>query len=249
MPLAEGLPYLGGYESYCKVVGGVLSFMGVEGFLANLDAMYDETDVETPQWQAFLEAWHETIGDKPVTAAELVGHLNDSAELRAALPDGMADTESKTYSVRLGQRLAKKNGVRYPNGFVLVKAGEKKRAVMWKVVRFETQTSPDFSLKSEVGEVIYTPAHTRENGVDTNLDKNRVEVETTSLTSPLASEKGEVAAGARHLQHRDEDIPDYPTHPCHVCGSANYWLRETSQWGKAEWLCSWCHPKPGGSGG
>jgi hypothetical protein len=128
----------------------------------------------------------------------------------------------------------------------MVKAGEKKRAVMWKVVRFENPTSPNFSFKGEVGEVIYTPAHTRENSVDTNLDKNRVEVETTSPNLTLASEMGEVAGSARYAE---DDTPDYPTHACHVCGSGDYWLRDTSRWGKAEWLCSRCHPRPeGGSG-
>jgi len=193
MPPAQGLPTLGGYESYCRVVGGVLSFMDVEGFLANLHAMYDETDIETPQWQAFLEAWHETIGEKPVTAAELISYLNGSAELRAALPDSIADTEGKTYSVRLGQKLGKKNGVRYPNGFFLVKAGEKKRAVTWKVARFQNETSPDFSFKGEVGEVIYTPAYTRE---EIPEDNNRnINIEGVAATSPnltLASKKGEV---------------------------------------------------------
>jgi len=29
------------------------------------------------------------------------------------------------------------------------------------------------------------------------------------------------------------------------CGSTDFWLREASQWGKAEWLCSRCHPRPG----
>lgn len=42
------------------------------------------------------------------------------------------------------------------------------------------------------------------------------------------------------------DTPDYPTHPCPVCGG-DYWLREASQWGSAEWLCSRCHPKPEGN--
>ena len=37
---------------------------------------------------------------------------------------------------------------------------------------------------------------------------------------------------------------DYPTHPCSNCGCGDYWLRESSQWGPAEWLCSRCHPKP-----
>ncbi|MFC1929718.1 hypothetical protein ACFLW6_02470 [Chloroflexota bacterium] len=194
MPSAQGLPTLGGYESYCRVVGGILSFMGVEGFLANLHAMYDETDIETPQWQAFLEALHEIIGDKPVTAAELISYLNSNTELRASLPDSIADTEGKTYSVRLGQKLGKKNGVRYPNGFVLVKAGEKKRAVTWKVARFQNETSPNFSFKGEVGEVIYTPAYTREETPKDN--KRNINIEEVATTSPnltLASEKGEVA--------------------------------------------------------
>ena len=42
------------------------------------------------------------------------------------------------------------------------------------------------------------------------------------------------------------DIPDYPIAPCHNCGCIHYWLREASVWGKVEWLCSRCHPKPGG---
>jgi len=41
------------------------------------------------------------------------------------------------------------------------------------------------------------------------------------------------------------DTPDYPTHRCSICGCGDFWLREESQWGSAEWLCSWCHPKPG----
>lgn len=39
------------------------------------------------------------------------------------------------------------------------------------------------------------------------------------------------------------DLPDYPTHPCLVCGCGDYWLTD---WNK--WLCSRCHPKPGGEG-
>jgi len=42
-----------------------------------------------------------------------------------------------------------------------------------------------------------------------------------------------------------DDLPEYPHQPCQ-CGSSDYWLREASQWGKAEWLCSHCHPNPGG---
>jgi hypothetical protein len=207
-PPAQGLPNLGGYESYCRVIGGALSFMGIEGFLANLNAMYDEADVETPQWEGFLETWRDVLGDKAVTAAELISYLNDSAELRAILPDNIADTESKTYSVRLGQRLGKKNGVRYPNGFVLVKAGEKKRAVMWKVVRFQSETSPNFSFKGEVGEVLNTLARRGDNSENNKRNIYRGEVETTSPNLTLASKKGEVGSGelpGAQLQYDNND--------------------------------------------
>jgi len=156
MPEAPSLTILGGFESYCRVVGGLLAFMGVGGFLDNLSEMYDQTDTETPQWEAFLEMWHETLDSRAITAAELDGLLKEKAELCAVLPDVISDTEIKNYSVRLGQKLAKRNGVRYPNGFTLAKAGEKKRAVTWQVVRFEKETSPRISFNSEVGEVTTT---------------------------------------------------------------------------------------------
>lgn len=39
--------------------------------------------------------------------------------------------------------------------------------------------------------------------------------------------------------------PPYPPQPCR-CGCPDYWLREASQWGPAEWLCAKCHPQPRG---
>ncbi len=37
----------------------------------------------------------------------------------------------------------------------------------------------------------------------------------------------------------------YPAFPCQ-CGGNRFWLRQASQFGKAEWLCTRCHPRPGG---
>jgi hypothetical protein len=149
MPEAQGMPNLGGYESYCRIVGGVMAFMGVSGFLANLDAMYNETDTETPQWEGFLETWHESLKDKALTTAELINHLNNNAELRAALPDIIADTSTRNYVRRLGNALAKKKGVRFPNGFSIVKAGEYNRAAKWQVMSPEKADSYKSSFNYE----------------------------------------------------------------------------------------------------
>ena len=52
------------------------------------------------------------------------------------------------------------------------------------------------------------------------------------------------AISSRSVSYLTDEIPDYPAHPCHNCGCGDYWLRESSIWGRAEWLCSRCHPKP-----
>lgn len=152
MPEAQGLPNLGSYESYCRIVSGVLAHMGVKGFLANLDAMYDETDTETPQWEVFLQTWHDAIGDKALTTTELISYVNKKTDLRAALPDTIADTESWNYIRRLGNALAKKKGVRFTNKLSVTKAGEKQRAACWQVVNSEEADSPCFSFESESSE-------------------------------------------------------------------------------------------------
>ena len=233
MPEARALPNLGGYESYCRVVGGVLAHMGIGGFLANLDAMYDETDTETPQWQGFLETWHDVLGDKAVTAAEFVTCLNENAELRTALPDTIADTESRNYIRRLGNALAKKKGMRFPNGFSIVKAGEYNRAAKWRVMSPQEADSYKSSFNYESYESATTPAHTRDEKDTNNMHKNKEGVKRDSEDSYSASKPYESA-----------NIPDYPTSSCPGCGGNEFWLREASQWGKAEWLCSRCHPKP-----
>lgn len=147
-PVPEGLPMLGGFEAYCYTIGGLLAFMGIKGFLANLLSMYDKMDADTPQWESFLESWRELIGEAPVTVAELVKHLNESEDLAATLPDSLATRDKRDYSRRLGNAFAKRADVRLPNGLMLVKGPERKHAKTWAVVSYETANSPLFSYKT-----------------------------------------------------------------------------------------------------
>lgn len=186
MPEAQGLPNLGGYESYCQIAGGVLAYMGVSGFLANLDAMYNETDTDTPAWEGFLETWHEVLGDRVVTAAELISYFNDNTELRTALPDTIADTSVRNYIRRLGNSLAKKKGVRFPNGYSIVKAGEYRRAATWKVVSPEKADSHQSSFKCESGESNFIRQRMGKNE-DTSSNVYRNGAEQDSQDSHLAS--------------------------------------------------------------
>ena len=47
-------PILGSFEEWCRIVGGVLAFARVKGFLGNLDELYEQSDPTLAAWEAFL---------------------------------------------------------------------------------------------------------------------------------------------------------------------------------------------------
>lgn len=246
-PTPDDIPILGGFESYCKVINGVLSFIGARKFLGNLDDMYNETDTETPQWENFLEVWHGVLKEEGYTAAQLIGYINDYTELRDALPDALAyimeGKKEKNYGVRLGQKLKHFNGRQYPNRCVLRKSGTKQRAVTWQVVRVElATTSPKFSLQSEVSEVSPTlTCGEKKDGNDKVVCGGGVGL--TSPTSPPVTKKSEVAKETPVARTK---TPTHPKAPCR-CGCDKFWLRPPlPKREDSEWVCTQCHKIPKG---
>ena len=212
-PAPEGVPMLGGFERYCRTIGGILTFMGVSGFLNNLFSMYDKMDADTPQWEGFLEMWREVIGEVPVTVSELVKHLNESEDFAATLPDSLATRDGRDYNRRMGNALAKRQDVRLPNGLMVVEAGERKHAKTWAAVSYQDANSPVFSYKNELGELADTPAHKGSNNIFSYKNGGNI----NSLNSPSGTKVGE-------LTHQDttNNLPD-----CPACGR-NEWAAAMS---------------------
>lgn len=75
-PLAQPKS-LGMFEEWATVIGGILSFAGVEGFLGNLGEFYSNTDTEGSAWRSFVTLWFEKHGERPVGVADLVTVVRD----------------------------------------------------------------------------------------------------------------------------------------------------------------------------
>ncbi len=108
---ATEVPPLGSFEAWARTVRGILAFAGVQGFLQNLDALYEQNDEETSEWEAFLIAWSTVFGEDTVTVADLCDTLlpapaggqqvlagtgrqvseEQAAALREALPGELAE--------------------------------------------------------------------------------------------------------------------------------------------------------------
>ncbi|HUU96944.1 MAG TPA: hypothetical protein VM487_14490, partial [Phycisphaerae bacterium] len=118
-PAGDAGPRLGSFESWQSVVGGILSFCGIEGFLGNRDQLYSKVDADAAEWEAFLYAWADTIKGEPVATSVLVAHIKrpgDDNVLRDTLPTRFTDElESKSFAVKLGRALAKLRGRYFGN--------------------------------------------------------------------------------------------------------------------------------------
>ncbi len=184
-------PILGGYESWCRTIGGILGFIQEGGFLSNLEALYAQADTETPQWEAFLDAWGDSLGEEPITVASLISYLNDNTDFASALPDAIGDRGEKGFSRKLGKQLAKREDVRFPNGCRLVKGLEPHRKVAtWSVLRGMGQSEETNPAGFERGAGFAGFSSTQADAREMDLFPQRVGAETNPAdpANPAESE-------------------------------------------------------------
>jgi hypothetical protein len=131
----------GGFDSWARVVGGVLAHAGIDGFLSNQDEFFEQTSDEDAEWEAFLSAWREDFGPQPITVAQLVERIQASDKLRGSLPGFLAEyviaAPGRSLSRRLGRALVTHCDARFgEQGLHLRRAGKDTHAKTncWRVL-------------------------------------------------------------------------------------------------------------------
>lgn len=110
---------LGGFNSWVGTVGGILSHAGIEGFLANLETLYDFVDEEGSQWETLLLGLKEYFHDEWFTAANLCDALPDNPLLVYALPEDLGSpfrfdgSIASGFTQMLGIEFRKRIGTRF----------------------------------------------------------------------------------------------------------------------------------------
>jgi hypothetical protein len=149
-PEPKALKPLGSFEGWCRTVGGMLQSAGIDGFLGNAETMFEQSDAEAVQWEAFLLALYEGFNAHPFRVSDVVDKLRvgdpqlltrESKCLREALPDFLADAADRTggfFQRRLGKCFAERAGRRFGESQVfLERADEDRKAKVqrWRVVQ------------------------------------------------------------------------------------------------------------------
>lgn len=123
-------PPVGSFERWTEVVSGILEHAGVEGFLANSEKLFEQSDIERSDWETFLEVVEDTFHGTAFTIAEFWERLNEKTyeelvrqsvltdraeELRNALPIDLTrwmDREGQ-FKQRLGVAFNTRRGRRF----------------------------------------------------------------------------------------------------------------------------------------
>jgi hypothetical protein len=68
----EGKQTFGSYESYARVIGGVLGAAGIEGLLGNRTDDFLNQDDDSFFWNHVVQEWFKQYGEKPISAGMLL---------------------------------------------------------------------------------------------------------------------------------------------------------------------------------
>ncbi len=147
-PAWPGKP-LGSYEEWCRVVGGVLEFAGITGFLENLEAHLSSSDDETEELEIFVENWWHQFSNRMMKPLELVTMCLNTEILAEARGTG----NEASQSIKMGNLLKSLNGRIIGKYCVeIVKNGGPRHGRWYRLNNIQTSTPNDQGLLSKDGE-------------------------------------------------------------------------------------------------
>jgi hypothetical protein len=129
---------LGSFEEWAQVIGGILAYLGIPGFLSDLEDLYEAADAEGQEWRAFIAAWWEKYQDLPVDA----GQLLDLATQRELLGSIIGDKGARSQRIRLGRALGAARDRRFGDLCLRVLWDKKSKQQRYSLVRHATETEP-----------------------------------------------------------------------------------------------------------
>ncbi len=128
MPVWSGKP-LGSYESYCRIVGGILDCAKVPQYLANWETMFESTNNDESSWRSLYSRWWDQHGDNEVRTSDVYELLKDDDSLMNLLGDRSERGQVTRLGYILGRRIK-----RVCDGRLIVKVHSSQRGARFKLM-------------------------------------------------------------------------------------------------------------------
>ncbi len=122
-PAWSGTP-LGSYESWSRVIGGILEAAGIKGFLENHRELVQSFDFESQALCGFTEKWGQKF-NSAVTASDLLPIAMDSGV-------NLKGSDDRALNVSLGMKLSQLRG-QVIGDYTVVRADQSQGVSLWKL--------------------------------------------------------------------------------------------------------------------
>lgn len=84
---------IGSFEEWCRIIGGIPEFAGVEGFLENRSSFRENADREREQWKSLLRLLRERFTGRTFSSAQVKNYFDThEPPVSHYLPDELQDT-------------------------------------------------------------------------------------------------------------------------------------------------------------
>ncbi len=138
----RGAKTLGSFERWAAMMGGLLSHLGIPGFLSNAEELYETADIESNEWREFAAAWWEVHKEHWVSAKDLLQLALERELLGGIVGDG----SPRSQQVCLGRGLTAQRDRQFGEWRLLMRRDAHAKSASYRLV-----LTPDTSAPSPVG--------------------------------------------------------------------------------------------------
>ncbi len=121
---------LGSFESWSRVLGGIVRHLNLPGFLADAEEFYEAADSESSEWTGFILLWQERYGTEPIAPANLL-ELAEGAKLVAF---AYAASSENARLAKFGKALNRLRDRKFAGNQVVVVKNKKRRSNEYRLV-------------------------------------------------------------------------------------------------------------------
>jgi hypothetical protein len=147
-------PILGSFEEWSRIIGGVIEYCGVYGFLGNTDELRKLASEDDEEWELFLDAIFNRWGENEFTTQDIDKLMGADAIFQNAAPTFLVEIRTNpklSFTRQLGKQLSKLSGKCFGEDDVHIEktSNIQYNKVHWCIksgrewVPVETQTDPE----------------------------------------------------------------------------------------------------------
>jgi hypothetical protein len=127
----QPIPPWGGFDDWSRWIRGSLTWCGLGDPAAGRSGL-EVLDPVSQSLRALLLAWHDALGSRAVSVAEVVGEAERHEDLRAVLVDQTGGVKGDIRPKSLGRFLQKHAG-RIEDGLRIERTGDRQGKALWQV--------------------------------------------------------------------------------------------------------------------